>query len=84
MNDWRVRRAHGDARVTVLVVESAQLTPFTSPGACHLVASLTPEAVVVSREDGLFAWEPDGSPISMTALGRRFEGVRQAIGAALG
>lgn len=83
MNDWRLRRAYEDAHVTVLVVESRQLNPSMSPGACHLFATLTPEAIVVSLEGGLLAYEPDGSETSITRLDQRFEGARQAIGAAL-
>ncbi len=83
MNDWRVRPVFDDARVTVLVVESTELLPSTSPGACHLVASLQPEAIVVSHDDGVLVFDPEGAANSVDSLGERFEGVARAISAAL-
>ena len=79
MNDWRVRTAFDDARSAVLVVESLRLTPTTSPTACHLVAMLGPEAVVVARSDGIAAFDIEGRAISAASLEERFTGVAAAI-----
>lgn len=81
MTDWRVRRAYQEAGLTVLVVESLKLMPTTSPGACHLVAGLAPQAVVVLANGRTLAYDADGGAIGLAALDERFRGVRQAMDA---
>ncbi len=79
MNDWRVRTAFEDARIAVLVVESSQLAPTTSPSACHLVATLAPEAVIVAQGEGFAAFDVEGRAIDATSLEERFSAVAAAI-----
>ena len=79
MTDWRVRPVFEDARVAVLVVESVQLAPTTSPSACHLVAALTPEAIVVAQDGGIAALDVEGRAINAASLEERFTGVAAAL-----